>query len=222
MSTVLVVAPHPDDETLGCGGTLLRHAAEGDQVHWLIMSTIDESGGFSPRRIESRGKEVGRVIKAYGFRSCHQAAFQTAQLDVYPKADLVESVSKVMGEVQPDTVYMPFRHDVHSDHGAVFDAVASCTKSFRYPCVRRVRVYETLSETEFSLLSGAETFSPNVWVDISDYFDRKIDIMNIYKGEMGKHPFPRSDQNIRALATYRGAAAGVGAAEAFVSLKEII
>jgi N-acetylglucosamine malate deacetylase 1 len=222
LNIVLVVAPHPDDETLGCGGTLLRHVAEGDSVHWLIMSTIEGCPSFNSQRIESRSREIAQVSEIYGFQSYHQTDLITTQLDVYPKADLVDAVSKVMSEIQPDTVYMPFRNDVHSDHGAVVDAVVACTKSFRYPHVRRVRVYETLSETEFSLRPNDNCFNPNLWVDIGDYLEKKIEIMKMYDGEIGEHPFPRSARNIRALATYRGAVAGVSAAEAFVSLKEIV
>jgi len=131
-------------------------------------------------------------------------------------------VSERVKQLEPDTIYLPYRGDVHSDHAEVFDAVAACTKPFRYPSVMRVRAYETLSETEFSINPNDGGFKPNLWVDISCYIDKKVEIMKVYKGELGDHPFPRSEQNIRALATYRGAAAGVSAAEAFMSVKEIL
>ena len=222
MSSVLVVAPHPDDETLGCGGTLLRHIAEGDQVHWLIMTKITKKIGFTKKIIESRTKEIEQVASSYGFESVKQASFITTRLDTYPKSDLIKKVSKTVNIVNPDTVYLPYRRDVHSDHAEVFDAVAACTKSFRYPSIKKVRAYETISETEFSISPDDIGFKPNMWVDISGYLDRKIEIMKMYSSEVEQHPFPRSEQNIRALATYRGAVAGVIAAEAFISLKEII
>jgi len=222
LSSVLVVAPHPDDETLGCGGTLLRHIAEGDQVHWLIMTKITKKIGFTKKIIESRTKEIEQVASSYGFESVKQASFITTRLDTYPKSDLIKKVSKTVNIVNPDTVYLPYRRDVHSDHAEVFDAVAACTKSFRYPSIKKVRAYETISETEFSISPDDIGFKPNMWVDISGYLDRKIEIMKMYSSEVEQHPFPRSEQNIRALATYRGAVAGVIAAEAFISLKEII
>jgi len=219
---VLIVAPHPDDETLGCGGSLLRHKSEGDQIHWLIMTTVTEDVGYSQQQISSRETEIEKVAAVYGFTSFLQANFVTTTLDTYSKSVLIREVSSYFSEVQPNIIYLPFRNDVHSDHAAVFDAVAACSKSFRYPYIRKVRAYETLSETEFSIRPDKAGFSPNLWIDISEYLDRKIEIMRMYEGEMGKHPFPRSEQNIRALASYRGAVAGVLAAEAFVSMKEIV
>lgn len=222
MSSVLVVSPHPDDETLGCGGALLRHIAEGDHVHWLIMTTIVNQPQFTKNKIDSRSKEIESVSLAYDFKSVKQADFITMQLDTYPKLELIKVVSDVVSKVTPEIIYFPYKYDIHSDHACVFDAVSSCTKSFRYPSIRKVRLYETISETEFSTTLGSKGFQPNLWIDISDYIDQKIDIMKMYDGEMGDPPFPRSEQNIRALATYRGGVAGTTAAEAFISIKEIV
>jgi LmbE family N-acetylglucosaminyl deacetylase len=124
--------------------------------------------------------------------------------------------------VQPNTIYLPYRSDIYSDHEIVFDAVSSCTKSFRYPFVKQIRVYETFFEMEFGIRPEDSGFRPNLWIDISEFLDKKIEIMKLYKGEMGEHPFPRSEQTIRALATLRDSTAGCVAAEAFISLKEII
>jgi LmbE family N-acetylglucosaminyl deacetylase len=222
MSRVLVVAPHPDDETLGCGGTLLRHRNDGDEIHWMIMTRISESAGYSKESVESRKNEIADVAKTYGFSSIHQAKFETTTLDTIAKRELVEEVSSVMNSVKPEIIYVPYRNDVHSDHKVIFDVVAACTKSFRYPFIRKVRAYETLSETEFGITPESSGFRPNLWIDITEHLEKKIMIMKKYKGEMGKHPFPRSERNINALATIRGATAGVEAAEAFLSLKEII
>ena len=222
MSKILVVAPHPDDETLGCGGTLLRHQNEGDEIHWLIMSTLTKELVFDQERMQSRKKEIKVVAGKYKFSSVHQAEFTTTELDALANNILIAEVSVTISRVLPDTVYVPYRNDVHSDHQAVFDAVASCTKSFRYPSIKRVRVFETLSETEFGVRPDDVGFKPNLWIDISNYLDQKIEIMQLYKGEMAEHPFPRSEKNIRALATLRGATVGVDAAESFISLKVII
>jgi len=222
VSTVLVVAPHPDDETLGCGGTLLRHCDEGDQINWLIVTSMLEDAGFKKDRILSRQQEIEMVSRKYGFSSVQQLGFRTAGLDSVPRKILIGEISAFVAQIRPNILYVPFRNDVHSDHGAVFDAVAACSKSFRYPCVNKIRAYETLSETEFNVRPDNAVFRPNLWIDISGYLEKKIEIMRMYDGEMGEFPFPRSDTNIRALATYRGALAGVQAAEAFVSLKELL
>ncbi|GJL54507.1 MAG: GlcNAc-PI de-N-acetylase [Nitrospirales bacterium] len=222
MSTVLVVAPHPDDETLGCGGTLLRHRSKGDSIHWLIMTTISEALGYSRKFIQQRKEEIEHVAGEYGFASVSQTSFITTDLDVLSKKVLIDEVAKNVRSVKPNVIYAPFGNDVHSDHKAVFDAMAACTKSFRYPSVKRVCLYETISETEFSLSLDDAGFRPNLWIDISQFIDRKIEIMKLYVNEMGTHPFPRSERNIRALATFRGATAGCEAAEAFMLVKEII
>jgi N-acetylglucosamine malate deacetylase 1 len=219
--TILCVAPHPDDETLGCGGSLLRHAAEGSPVHWLIMTAMHSADGFPEDRIAGRDREINAVSRAYGFEEVHRACLPTTRLDTLPKSLLVDAVAKIVKQVRPHTIYLPYRNDAHSDHAAVFDAVTACCKNFRYPYIRRVRVYETLSETEFGLRIDDTGFRPNLFVDVSAWIDRKVEIMRLFAGEMGEHPFPRSEGAIRALAAYRGVVAGSRAAEAFMTLREI-
>jgi LmbE family N-acetylglucosaminyl deacetylase len=218
---VIVISPHPDDETLGCGGTLLRHKAEGKEIHWVIMTKISEESGYTAQEVKSRNAEIRNVSNEYGFSSVNIADFDTTTLDYVPKNKLIQFISKVFYEVQPNIVYMPFLGDAHSDHLAVFEAVSSCTKSFRYPFIKKVRAYEVLSETEFGIYPD-RTFKPNLWIDIGIYFEKKIEIMKIYENEMGSHPFPRSEEAIKALATIRGIVAGVESAESFMSLKEIL
>ena len=214
---VLIVAVHPDDETLGCGGTLLKHNANGDEIHWLICTTIDKKHSH----YKARENEIERVSKRYDFDSLHNLRLKTMQVDEYSMSELIGKISKVVNEVQPNIIYLPFKGDVHSDHRKIFEAAYSCTKSFRYPFIKKIYMIETLSETEFAPSTKEDSFVPNVFVDISEYMDKKIELMNIYENEMGKHPFPRSERNIRALATYRGATAGCDYAESFVLLKEI-
>ena len=221
MKTVAVVAPHPDDESLGCGGTILRHKQEGDSVHWLIMSRLDEDCGATSEQIKSRGEVIESVARAYPMDSYHQAAFSATYLDVVAQQELIAEVSLFFKKLEPDMVYLPYREDAHSDHESVFDAVVACTKSFRYPFVKSLRAYETISETEFGCRPQGNTFKPNLWIDITSFLERKLAILALYKEEMGEHPFPRSEQNLRALATVRGATAGCESAEAFMILKEI-
>ncbi len=220
MKRVVVVAPHPDDETLGCGGTLLRHRAEGDEVHWLIVTAMSEAAGFSAARIRQREDEVAEVARRYGFAGVHPLNLEVTQLDAVPMATMVAKVGVVYSAVEPEVVYLPYRYDVHTDHAAVFDAAVACTKWFRYPFVRRVLVYETLSETDFNLNADVGGFRPNVFVDITPHLDEKIEIMRLFASEMGTFPFPRSEHALRALAHLRGAAAGYEAAEAFMLLRE--
>jgi N-acetylglucosamine malate deacetylase 1 len=221
MKTVCVVAPHPDDETLGCGGTLLRHQAEGDQIHWCIVTAMSLSEGFSQEEMERRDQEIATVANQYHSASVHTLGYPTTKLDTIPLGEIIGQISGIFLKVRPQIIYLPFCGDVHSDHRVVFDAVASSSKWFRYDFIKRLLAYETLSETDFGL-NPAKGFMPNVFIDISPFLDQKIAIMKTYAGQLGDPPFPRSEHTIRALASLRGAAAGCAAAEAFMLLKEIL
>jgi N-acetylglucosamine malate deacetylase 1 len=216
---VLVVAPHPDDETLGCGGTLLRMAESGARLAWLIVTGMSEEAGFAPQRVHGRDAEIEKVTGLLGFSEVFRLSLPTRQLDVIPMADLIGQISAVFKSYSPEHVFLPHRSDVHSDHRVVFDAAAACAKWFRYPSVRRVLSYETISETDFCLDARA-AFQPNCFVDISRYLERKLEIVAAYESEIGHFPFPRSIEAVRALAAVRGAAAGFAAAEAFQLLRE--
>jgi N-acetylglucosamine malate deacetylase 1 len=220
MSVVLAIAPHPDDETLGCGGTLLRHGAAGDEVHWLVVTDMLAEAGFSPDRIAAREREIEAVARAYGFAGVHRLRLPAARLDTLPLGDVVAAIAGVVKGVSPEVLYLPFHGDIHSDHAVVFAAAAACTKWFRYPSIRRVLAYETLSETDMAV--GQTPFQPTVHVDIAGHLDRKIEIMGLYEGESGTFPFPRSPEAIRAQAALRGTACGHRAAECFQLLKEIL
>lgn len=215
----IVIAPHPDDEVLGVGGTLLRRKAEGAKVAWLIVTGISVQTGWSEEKVEHRSDEINRVAELFGFDEVLTLDFPTTQLDRIPMSDLVARISDTFRSFEPEEVFVPHPSDVHTDHRAVFNAVASCTKWFRYPSVKRVLAYETLSETDFGL--GTEQgFRPNVFVDIEPFLNDKLRAMEIYGSELGVFPFPRSHEAIRALATLRGAASGYKAAEAFELLRE--
>ena len=221
MNKILVISVHPDDETLGCGGTLLKHKSNGDKTHWLIATEIKKSEGFSDSVIKKRNREIKDVKDMFGFASVDKLGLSTTKVDSYGMSVIVSKISSVIDRIKPNIIYLPFKGDVHSDHKYIFDAAYSCTKVFRYPFVKKIYMMETLSETEFSSCTLENIFVPNVFVDISAFMDKKIQIMNIYKSEIGNHPFPRSEKNIRALATFRGATSGSDYAESFMLLKEI-
>lgn len=215
---VIIITPHPDDETLGCGGTILRHKKEGDQVCWLIVTKMRDEFELSRRR--KRNEEIERVKEMYGFDEVFQLNFDAGTLDFIPLGNIINEISQCFNRFQPNIVYLPYRSDIHSDHKVVFDATVACTKWFRYPFVNKVLVYETLSETDFTINPDSNHFHPNVFVDIAPYLEKKIEIMKVYESELSEHPFPRSLRAIKSLAYLRGAAAGYEAAEAFMLLKE--
>lgn len=217
-NNVLVVAVHPDDETLGCGGTLLKHSACGDKTHWLICTTIKKENSY----YQKREKEIEKVSKLYNFKSTTKLQFETSKVDQYSMTEIIDKISKVIKAIKPNIIYLPFKEDVHTDHKKIFEGSYSCTKSFRYPFIKKIYMMETLSETEFALSTKDNSFIPNTYVDISKYIEKKVQIVKIYKSEIFKHPFPRSEKNIRAQASLRGATCNCKYAESFMLLKEII
>lgn len=215
---VVVLTPHPDDETLGCGGTLLRHVSQGDKVYWLIVTSMGKN--FERDIKMKRAEEIKNVATSYQFDKTFELGFEAATLDQVPDGDLIGEISKVFQEILPNIIYVPYPSDIHSDHKAVFDGTMACSKWFRYPSVEKVLAYETLSETDFIMDPDANGFRPNLFVNIEPFLGKKIEIMKVYKSELSDFPFPRSEKAIQSLAYIRGAASGFEAAEAFMLLKE--
>ena len=211
---ILAIAPHPDDETLGCGGALFRHKAEGDDIYWLIITGISQEGGWQEKMVNKRDNEIDAVAEKYGFSDVFNLRLPTTKMDTLPVSDLIEKISNVYKKVEPDIIYMPFAYDVHTDHQIIAKALQSTLKWFRYPHIKKVYMYETPSETEFNFVEKM-VFLLNLFVNISLYIDDKIEVMEIYTNEMGEFPFSRSEKALRALATWRGSQSGFESAEAF-------
>lgn len=218
---VIIFAVHPDDETLGAGGSLLKHTDNDDEVHWVILTQMFKENGFSPEAIDKRQKEIHAVSAAYKFSSLTILPFATTKLDQYPTGDLVKEISNVVLKIQPEIIYIPFKNDVHTDHKISYQALASLTKTFRYPFIRKILSMEVLSETNFGLHDSREAFFPNYYVDITKYFNKKIEILKIYSSELGEHPFPRSLKSVEALSVLRGSEVNTNYAEAFQLIKAV-
>lgn len=221
MKNIIVISAHPDDEIIGAGGTLLKHIANGDQVHWVIITNVSENQGFSEDRVNSRQMEIAKVAELAGFKETYKLNYPTMSLSGSSLIKLIPEISAIFLNVKPEIIYCVNRSDAHSDHRITFDAVMACTKSFRYPFIKQVLMYECISETEFAPALSERAFLPNYFVDISLYFDRKAELLMVYESEIGHHPFPRNLKNLEALAIFRGASVGVEYAEAFQLLKYV-
>jgi len=211
MDKVLVVAVHPDDETLGCGGTILKHISNGDNVSCVFVT----SGNESQKII------VEKVAKAYGFESVFYLGVPELSLTDNSLNDVIPALAKVIKTVEPDVLYIPNRTDVHSDHRVVFEACLPFTKQFRYPFIKEVYMMEVLSETDFVPAISSLAFVPNTFVDITPFMEKKMEIMSLYDSEVMDEVYPRSDSSIRAQNRTRGSRIGVMYAEAFVQLMRI-
>ena len=221
MSNVLVLAVHPDDETLGCGGTLLKHKEKKDNIFWLIATEMQESLGYEKKQISERVKCIETVASTYGFSDTICLSLPTTRVDQLSHKEIVDKISIIFNRIKPEIVYLPFSGDVHSDHKLLFNAAYSCCKTFRAPYIKKILMMESISETEYANAGISNPFSPNTFVDVSNFFERKIEIIKLYKSELNEFPAPRSIENIRALAMNRGAIAGCSYAESFMLLKDI-
>ena len=218
MKKILVIAPHPDDETLGCGGTLLKHKNQKDKIYCLFITNL------SPRHkyFKKRKKEIENVAKSFKFDGYVLGKFQPSSLEKQPKKKVIEFIGNFIKKIQPNKLLVPFPHDAHRDHKVCFDSCSIFFKSFRYNYIKEVWIYETLSETNFSENYSPFAFKPNTWVDINKFLKKKIDIFSNYKTEINPHPFPRSIEAIKSQALLRGSYANVKYAEAFQIIKNIV
>lgn len=218
----IVLAPHPDDETLGCGGTLLRLKEEGcASLCWVLMTRMAVEAGYDGAAIRRRETEIAQVGRLFGFERTIQLPFSAAMLDIVPTHELVRALAAVFDDLQPETLLLPFPSDAHSDHRRTFAIASACSKWFRRKYLRRILCYEVPSETGFNLDPTAAPFAPNFYIKLEPRdVARKIEIMNLYEGEMAPFPFPRSEAAIQALARLRGSQCGSEAAEAYVLVRE--
>jgi N-acetylglucosamine malate deacetylase 1 len=218
-----VICAHPDDETLGCGGTMLKHVASGDDLTWAIATQAHEPQ-WSRETIELKALEVDRVAEAYGVARHHRLGFPSSRLDITPRSELIAAIGDVVERERPETVYVVHPGDVHGDHADVFEATLAVLKAFRTTAlgVRRVLAYETLSSTEAAPPSAERAFVPTVFSDVSDWLERKLEIMALYESESQLDPLPRGPEAIRALARFRGATVGLRYAEALRLVRELV
>jgi N-acetylglucosamine malate deacetylase 1 len=223
MMNVLAISAHPDDETLGCGGSLLRHASDGDKLHWLIL-TRAFTPNWTQEVVDRESTEVAQVAESYGMCSVHREDFRTMSLDSIPVSNLIDAVRAAIEASRPQIVYLPHFGDVHTDHGAVFTATMSVLKSFYMHKfgVQQVLSFETLSSTEAAPPHTYRSFLPTVYRNISPHLERKIQIMSMYSTEEQPDLYPRGASAIRALARYRGSTIGVEYAEAFSLIRQVL
>ena len=220
MSIVLVVAPHPDDEVLGVGGTVLRHLAEGDAVH-ILVCTRGEDCRFGPDQVQRVQTEARQVHSFLGVTGSHFLDLPAARLDTVPGTDINAALGAVFQTVKADTIYVPHAGDLHRDHQLIFQAAMVCSRPSGIGFPRRILAYETVSETEWYAPGITPAFAPNVFVDVTSYMDKKLQACALYKSQIQPAPHHRSVETLRALSITRGHAVGVKHAEAFMLVREL-
>lgn len=218
---ILVIATHPDDEVLGCGGVMARHAAAGDSVHVLVV-TRGAPELYPPAQIEALRCELAEAHAVLGVTAAHFLDFPAPKLDSIPNHELADAIGALLHSLQPDAVFLPHRGDVHADHRAVHQAALVAARPAGDTRIARLLAYETLSETEWGSPSAADAFLPTVFADITGHLESKLKAIACYRSQLKEFPHPRSLQAIEALARLRGSAAGYAAAEAFMLIREIV
>lgn len=211
---ILVVGAHPDDEILGVGGTILRHIAKGDDVYVLIV-TKPYTPYWTEEYIKKKEDAQKKVDEFLGIKKRFNLDLPTVKLNTIPMGELNQMIGDIIFFVKPSIIYTHFEGDLNLDHSFVFHA---CQVACRPP--RRITLisFETLSETEW----GTSMFSPNTWINITDFIDKKIEAMKIYDTELREFPHPRSLKGIRILAQKRGSEACLEFAEAFKVIWDVI
>jgi LmbE family N-acetylglucosaminyl deacetylase len=184
------------------------------------MTRIPPDLPFNGMDARSRAEEVASVATAYGFASVTQLENDPATLDITTMHSLVTGLTDTLNRVAPDTLYVPWPGDAHSDHRVSFEAAVAAAKSFRSPSVRTILAYETLSETNFSINPTILPFRPHRYHDVSSTFAGKHAVLAIYQSELRSHPWPRSIDAIDAQGLLRGSECGAERAEAFVVVRD--
>lgn len=219
---VLMIAPHPDDEVLGCGGTIKKYSENGDEV-FLCIVTKAYTPDWSEVFIKNRKKEIDSTVAVLGIKKVYFLNFPTVKLDTVPQKQLNDAISEIISEVNPEIIFIPFSGDINKDHRLVSESALVALRPKPGSLVKKVFYYEALSETEWSdSTQGAKNiFAPNYYENISDYLEDKLKAMQCYKSELKEYPHPRSLEGIKILAQKRGMEVGKKYAEAFVLIREI-
>jgi LmbE family N-acetylglucosaminyl deacetylase len=219
---ILIVAAHPDDETLGVGGTMAKLAAASHEVHVCILT---EGVTARHRHVAQQQKCAMRACEVLGVSDVMFCGLPDQRLDALPLLDVITPIEKRVGQIRPDLVFTHFSQDANQDHRIVFQATLVATRPMPRTSVATVLCYETASSTEWAPPFPGSVFSPNLFVDISATLPVKLDAMRAYEqtfsGEMHPFPHPRSYQALEAISRRHGAASGVDAAEAFMLVRHV-
>lgn len=219
---VLLVAAHPDDEILGCGGTLAKHVLHGDDVSVVILA--EGLTSRAPTRKEGRVAENLLALAVAARRACAVLGVEDVTLHNFPDnrmdsidiLDIIKVVELHIENMQPEIVYTHYFGDVNLDHRITYQAVVTACRPQPGHSVKKLLTFETVSSTEWQPPQHGMVFDPNWFVDISKTLEKKMQALAVYESEMRKWPHPRSMEGVQHLAHWRGSIVGVDAAEAFV------
>jgi LmbE family N-acetylglucosaminyl deacetylase len=217
---MLVIAAHPDDEVLGCGGTIVRSTQEGRQVHIAILGegltsrqpTREET---DPAGLEDLALTADKVGAFLGATAVHRFGYPDNRFDQVPLLDVAKTIETLINELQPSQVFTQHGGDLNIDHAVTFRATMTATRPLAGSPIRALFAYEVPSSSEWAFEKFAPRFDPNQFVDITSTIDQKVRAMAMYETESRVFPHPRSPEALKAIARKWGSTVGFGAAEAF-------
>jgi LmbE family N-acetylglucosaminyl deacetylase len=214
---VLVVAAHSDDEALGCSGTIAKHIKQGDRVHFLFMTdgVSSRPGRRDDKKRSNAAQDAAQILQVSSFTNLN---FPDNKMDSIPLLDIVKEIENKILELQPEIIYTHHIGDLNVDHQITHKAVLTSCRPRPSFCVEEIYAFEVLSSTEWNT-PGVEVFSPNVFIDITNYVDIKKQVLEVYSEEMHQPPHSRSIDNAIRLNALRGRTVGVDYAEAFMLIR---
>jgi N-acetylglucosamine malate deacetylase 1 len=219
-NNILIIAPHPDDEVLGCGGVIKRYTEEGHRVY-ILIATRGTARLFLDEKIIRVRSQALQAHGLLGVKETFFFDFPAPELDTVSQAKISESISELINKLRTDILFIPHRGDIHRDHYIVFNAALVSARPIGKRNIRAIYSYETLSETEWAAPFSDDAFIPDHFVNIEQYFQSKIEAMSCYTKQIRPFPHSRSLEAIEALAKFRGATVGFSLAEAFMTIRTI-
>ncbi len=218
MEKILVISAHPDDETLGLGGTIKLHSLSGSKVYVLNFADGESSRKKSIKKISKRKKQGEKAAAILGIKETKFLDYEDQKLDTVPIVELSKCIESAIKKWNPTIVYTHFWGDVNQDHRVLFEATIIATRPTPNSKIKKIICYETPSSTEW----GYQQFNPNYFIDISKVKKVKIKAFQQYKDEIKSFPHPRSEESIMNRSNYWGSSVGIKNAEAFFILRDII
>jgi LmbE family N-acetylglucosaminyl deacetylase len=225
-SSILIVVAHPDDEVLGCGGTIAKHALQACDIRCLILgegitSRYTQQKKVIQEELRHLKLEAEQSAEILGIKKIIFKNFPDNRFDTVPLLTIVKAVEEIKEQIKPDVIYTHHQGDLNIDHQMTFKAVLTACRPTKDETVKEIYSFEVPSSTEWNSPNTRNYFMPNVFVDITETFDKKIEALQAYKSEIREYPHPRSPEAVRAIAMRWGSTVGYEAAEAFELIRSI-
>lgn len=223
---ILVISAHPDDEVLGCGGTIIKYSKKYNIFSVIVgegcTSRINKKNKNINKNLNLLKKQANKVAKIMGIKKTFFLSLPDNKLDTLPLLNIIHKIEKIVNQIKPEIIFTHHNGDLNIDHQIINKAVLTATRPINKNFVKSVRTFEVLSSTEWNYQSSNHMlFNPNLFIDISKQLNKKIKSFLYYKSEIRKFPHPRSKEGIENIAKFRGASSGLKAAEAFHILRTI-